>query len=286
MSEMHLKEEIRFWRVPGWEQLELICGKRVKRECPRHWHDEIHMCVIEGGGGTLFYGGSNHETPAGSLFVVQPGETHGNYTRHSEGCSYRTLNITPETFTRLIFEVTGSDTYSFSMRSPVVLDVEVIHAFTKAHRTFEVTNSDLKRDSVLLELFAVLMTRHGEQKPALAKVGSERSAIKRVREYLKENIAENVLLKHLAQMANLSPFHLNRAFSLETGLPPHAYQTQLRIIQAKRLLQLGEPLSDVASKVGFADQSHFTRQFKRIVGTTPGQYSKNVQDFQPTVQLI
>ncbi|HSE40974.1 MAG TPA: AraC family ligand binding domain-containing protein, partial [Acidobacteriota bacterium] len=122
MGKTNSQEDIRFWRVPGWEQIEVIRGRRVVRECPRHWHEEIHMCFIEAGGGTLFYRGTNHHTPPGSLFIVEPGETHGNYTQSLTGCNYRTLNITPEIFHRLIFEVTELDKFPFFMKVPVVFD--------------------------------------------------------------------------------------------------------------------------------------------------------------------
>ncbi len=265
-------EDIRFWRVPGWEQVEIIRGKAVARDCPRHWHEEIHMCFIEAGGGTLFYRGTNHQTPPGSLFIVQPGEAHGNRAYNSAGCNYRTLNITPEIYKRFIFEITESENSSFSLRTPVVFDADIIQLFTNVHKTFELASTDLERDSLVLELFAKLITRHADERPRLPTVKRERLGVRRAREYLEENLAENVLLKQLSRIANLSPFHFNRAFSNETGFPPHAYQTQLRIIHAKRLLKRGESLSAVASRLGFADQSHFTRQFKRIVGTTPGQY--------------
>jgi AraC-like DNA-binding protein len=69
-------------------------------------------------------------------------------------------------------------------------------------------------------------------------------------------------------------------FSRATGMPPHAYQIQLRIMRAKLLLKKW-PIASVAALTGFVDQSHFTRQFKRLVGVTPAQYAgegKKVQD--------
>jgi AraC-like DNA-binding protein len=111
--------------------------------------------------------------------------------------------------------------------------------------------------------------------------GLERRAVKRACEYLAEHYSENVSLEKLACIANLSPFHFNRVFSEQLGLPPHAFQTQLRVLRAQKLLRQGYSISSVAAETGFADQSHFTRQFKRLTIITPGQFiqnSKNVQD--------
>ena len=58
----------------------------------------------------------------------------------------------------------------------------------------------------------------------------------------------------------------------ESGLPPHQYQTHVRLARARALLRRGEPASQVAIAVGFADQSHFVRAFRRFHGLTPGAY--------------
>ena len=63
--------------------------------------------------------------------------------------------------------------------------------------------------------------------------------MKLVREYLEDNLARNVPLEELSRLANLSPYHLARAFAAEVGLPPHAYQTQARVHRARELLLRG-----------------------------------------------
>ncbi|HEY7160429.1 MAG TPA: AraC family ligand binding domain-containing protein, partial [Acidobacteriota bacterium] len=206
-----MREEIHFWRVPGWEEVEVIRGRAVIRECPKHWHEEIHICLIEAGGGTLFYSNNSFETPPESLFIVQPGEMHGNYTRNPNGCSYRTLNIAPEIYKRFLSEITGSEKYSFWLRTPVIFDADIIQLFKRAHRTFEFSSSNLERDSLLLELFRKIIFRYSENHIS-QKTKNERYAIRKVCEYLKQNLAENILLKDLSGIANLSPFHFSRTF--------------------------------------------------------------------------
>jgi AraC-like DNA-binding protein len=61
-------------------------------------------------------------------------------------------------------------------------------------------------------------------------------------------------------------------FKGATGAPPHAYQTQLRVTRAKQLLLAGQLLKEVAQEVGFFDQSHLLRHFRRHTGISPGQY--------------
>src|SRR5882724_2636683 len=95
----------------------------------------------------------------------------------------------------------------------------------------------------------------------------------RMRECLNEE-GLNLDLETLAKRAGLSRFEALRAFKRRYGLPPHAYQLCLRISHARRLLLEGAPAADVAARCGFADQSHFTRHFKRFNGVTPMQYAR------------
>ena len=91
-----------------------------------------------------------------------------------------------------------------------------------------------------------------------------------------EHLAENIALQHLASEAGLSAYHLLRAFRERYGLPPHAFQLQQRINVAKRMLAEGTPIAETAFELGFADQSHFTKQFKTFVGATPRQYQQGL----------
>ncbi len=80
---------------------------------------------------------------------------------------------------------------------------------------------------------------------------------------------------HLAEAAGTRPFRLIRAFKRQHGLPPHAYLTQLRVRRARDMIAAGCPPALAAAEVGFADQSHLNRHFKRILGITPGRYGRH-----------
>ena len=71
----------------------------------------------------------------------------------------------------------------------------------------------------------------------------------------------------------MSPAHLVRCFSTTFGIAPHRYLIGRRIDAARRKLLDGEPAARVAVEVGFHDQAHLTRHFRRYVGTTPARYA-------------
>jgi AraC family transcriptional regulator len=90
--------------------------------------------------------------------------------------------------------------------------------------------------------------------------------------FIHENYSRALRLEDIAAAANLSLYHLTRVFKKAVGTTPHRYLVQVRIHSARLLLAAGaRSLADVAVAVGFADQSHFTREFKRVLGVTPGQ---------------
>src|SRR5690606_17396764 len=94
--------------------------------------------------------------------------------------------------------------------------------------------------------------------------------VSRVRDYLRDHPGRRVSLDEVSAPARLRRFGVGRAFTREIGVPPHAYQTHLRVLRARELIAAGRPLSDVALEVGFVDQSHLTHHFRRLLGVTPG----------------
>jgi len=93
--------------------------------------------------------------------------------------------------------------------------------------------------------------------------------------FIHANYARDLTLIEIAQAAHLSPYHLARLFKQSLGVSPHQYLIQLRVNSARWLLSAGSgerSLAQVATAVGFSDQSHLTRHFKRLTGVTPRQF--------------
>jgi AraC family transcriptional regulator len=94
-------------------------------------------------------------------------------------------------------------------------------------------------------------------------------------QFIRRNYVRNVGLRDIAAAANVSPFYLARLFKQTLGVSPHQHVIELRVHNARSLLAAGSgerSLADVAAAVGFSDQSHLTRHFKRITGVTPSQF--------------
>jgi len=106
------------------------------------------------------------------------------------------------------------------------------------------------------------------------RMGSHPRAVAEAARLIQENYARDVSLNDIAEAVHLSPFHVARLFKQALGVSPHQYLIQVRVNSARSLLSAGSgerSLAEVASAVGFADQSHLTRHFKRLLGVTPKQ---------------
>ncbi len=98
---------------------------------------------------------------------------------------------------------------------------------------------------------------------------------KTVLEFIDETLADDIHLDDLAACVKLSPFHFARKFKSEFGVSPHIFVTQRRVEKAKTLLKEKRlPLKAIAFDCGFADQSHFNKVFKKVIGVTPDGYRK------------
>jgi len=98
-------------------------------------------------------------------------------------------------------------------------------------------------------------------------------ALRRALDHIHAHLDCDLSLADIAGVACLSPYHFSRAFKTSTGLSPHQYVLRARVEAAKQLLTAGDlSLSEIAFRVGFFDQSHLTRHFKRRYGVPPSTF--------------
>ena len=100
-------------------------------------------------------------------------------------------------------------------------------------------------------------------------------AVLRAVELMRQRLAEPLGLEEIAEFVGLSPFHFARQFKAATGHPPHEYLVRLRVDRAQDLMShVGKDwtMAAIAHESGFADQSHMSRHFKRVLGVTPGEF--------------
>ena len=125
----------------------------------------------------------------------------------------------------------------------------------------------------------LLQRGHGQpQLPAHAPPDAtqHRVEIRRAVAYMEDNLAADLSLDAIARESGMSTYHFAHLFAQVMGVPPHQYVIRTRIERAKVLISRDRiRLGEVALRVGFSDQSHFTRHFKRLVGVTPRVFAQD-----------
>ena len=258
--------------LPHLDDLKLLHVADVTHHYPRHLHEELCIAIINRGRESHICRGNRYDAVSGDLLVLNAEEAHES---RSKGVDYKAIQINPRTFARLWPDEKQVPFFA----EPVISDADLFHSFSHLYSTLASHCSPLEQEAELISTVELLLNRQ-DQKRTLKGVVEPRS-VKLIRDYLRAHYAENISLSDLASIADLSPFHLVRVFSSKVGVPPHEYQTQVRITHAQQMMRKGRSISEAAIETGFFDQSHFSRHFKRITGLTPRtylQHSNIVQD--------
>jgi AraC-like DNA-binding protein/mannose-6-phosphate isomerase-like protein (cupin superfamily) len=264
------QEQVRFCRPQHLSGLELVATSYGERAFPRHIHDEYVIGTMTEGAERLTIRGQEHVAAEGDLILIEPGEPHSNRSAGSGRFGYVVMYVPVPLMAQAMRDLSSPDPVHLPrFREPVAQMKGLDRLLLKTHRRLSGPCGRLEQESAFLHFVSRL------RDPLLGqtcRTTVEQHKIRRAREYLDDRYRESVSLHELADIAGLSPFHFLRTFREQVGLPPAAYQTHRRIAQAKHLLRSRCSIAEVAADLGFADQSHLSRHFQRIVGTTPGKY--------------
>jgi transcriptional regulator GlxA family with amidase domain len=97
--------------------------------------------------------------------------------------------------------------------------------------------------------------------------------VQKVIHLIQKDLSRKLVLDEVARRVNLSPAHFRSLFKSETGMTPAQYQKKLRLLEARRLLETTFfNVQEIMNRVGFNDDSHFVRDFKKAYKLTPVQY--------------
>ncbi|MEU5592408.1 AraC family transcriptional regulator [Streptomyces sp. NPDC020298] len=238
-----------------------------------HAHDEYTIGVTTGGCEAIDYRGGLIRSGPGSIVVLAPGEMHtGGPADTSAGYSYRALYA----HSSLLADGTLGGLPHF--REAVLDDPELSAALHVTHTELSACPDPLETESRLPWLLTALARRHSTARAVNDTVPGADHIAHVVRDRLADELLAPPSLADLATELNLSRYQLLRAFRTAMGIPPYAWLAQHRVARARRLLETGLRPAEVASLVGFADQAHLTRWFRRVLGVTPAAYRNSVQD--------
>lgn len=250
--------------VPGVNFVRLRSTTKLFRGMKAHYGTSLTLA----GRARSRIDGKDYAQSPGTLGLKQPGQVHRDLERDAPG-SFQLLSFDAE-----LVEASGraldQDVSERLVEAQVAPQDDRARSLRRLHDLVLAGTTDtFALEVAVAEAVSAFTSFLGAPRPR-ARL---RPSLLRARRFLLDHLADKVTLDAVAEYARTDKFHLCREFSRELGLPPYAFLTQARVVRASILLRRGVPVSDVASRVGFCDQSQMHRHFVRIVGCTPGIYA-------------
>jgi AraC-like DNA-binding protein len=265
-------DRVRFTTLADLPGVRLVQGWQVKNRFPRHVHAAFCVGLVDRGSRLIGQGKKSTLIPENGLFVINPGEPHTCASGGQAGHSYRILCLDPELLHTMASQMAEKFPSALYFPNPAICDGRLKLKIQQLLALLEAPQGKLEQEEELLTFLSELIIRQAGPAPRPPKLRPQPPAVARACEYIRANYAATLTLKELAQAAGLSPFHFHRVFLKTMGISPHDYLVRLRVEKALELLKKGGEMAEVALETGFVDQSHFSRFFKRIIGTPPGRY--------------
>jgi len=233
--------------------------------------NEYFIGVIDAHSMQVTRGRTQHLVRPGELVVWDPSHAHSG-TPADRAPWLGTLMVVELPDLKTIDEDVPLPDLEFPQ--PVIRDPRMVADFRNVYRVMTTPAPALDRQTTLVEWLSRLIAYSPSARTSMARGRAARDdpALRRACTYLRDNLSTNITLDELSLAAGVGKFRLTRLFRAGTGLPPHRYQLAQRIKHARRLLESGTGVPDVAAAAGFADQSHLHRHFRRSLGITPTQY--------------
>ena len=230
---------------------------------PPHTHDTWTVFLVDDG--PIRYDLDRHHRGArgSTVGVLPPHVVHDGRPATSRGYRKRVLYL--ET------SLLGENLIGPAVDEPSIEDIRLRRRLDVLHQRLGHPDEALEAETHLAfvaeRIRSHLQAHAEEQDPGRAGELAER-----LRDLLEQHAFETVTLAAAGELIGASPAHLVRCFGDAFGIAPHEYVLGRRIEAARQRLLDGEPIAQVDAHVGFCDQSHLTRHFKRHVGTTPGRF--------------
>ncbi|MEM5342162.1 AraC family transcriptional regulator [Paraburkholderia azotifigens] len=268
------REFAHFKRVCGAWTIEALQARFEEHRFAAHTHDTWSIgAVISGAKDISAKRGGGQVFQENQVYCLPPDSPHAGRVV-GKACEYVMLYV-PDGAWREQCESLGVDLRQFQHRLPAdTRQARRAQAFVdRIFRSPEAIGAWAGEWSLFCES---LLDKYRSAPRLTESASSMRAdpALARAYEYLHEFWNRNVSLSDLSRESSMTTSDVCRRFSAAYGLSPHRYQLVLRVMEAKVRLLMGAEISEVASETGFADQSHFGRHFKSILGVTPGTVAK------------
>jgi AraC-like DNA-binding protein len=261
-------DTVRAWKPPVPGVREVLHARHVEHAYPVHTHDVWTLLLVDQGAIRYDLDRRAQGAEPSMVSVLPPHVVHDGRPATSDGYRKRVIYLEPD--------VLGETLIGAAVDRPALTsDPGLRSAVSELDRALGCAD-DAFEAGMHLHLVAerIRVAMGGPEAIEPVDPRTLDAAVEAFRAWLDDHLFEPVTIADAAQALDVGPTHLARGFADAFGIAPHAYLIDRRLEAARDRILAGGPLADVATEVGFFDQAHLTRHFKRFLGTTPGRFAR------------
>jgi len=236
----------------------------------KHSHEEYSLGIVNKGESSFWCEGKLTEIYQKTLVFIPNDIVHACNPNGDMPWKYKMIYVQPD-WVKGFIESHGGGTIGY----PIVKEISNNKAFGEINKRIDMLISSvsfLEKEAILLSIFEQMLGDIDTREYLYRR--NLQPKLKIIKEYLHNCYLEKITLDQLEQVSGLNKFFIIRSFKEEFSIPPHTYQTLLRINYAKKELRKDRSIAEVTYEAGFYDQSHFSKVFKNHVGVIPDRYQK------------
>ena len=229
---------------------------------PAHTHGDWTVLLIDDGAVSYALDRRSHHAVPAALTVLPPDIPHDGRSA-VPGRPYRKRVLYLEA------SWLPAAAASASASAPTIADPRALALVRDVHAALDHPADVMRAECGVLELGDVVR----DALRGRSRMPQDTPLARRLRALLDDRLFDAFTIAEAAVLLGANPSHLVRAFSQSYGIPPHRYVTGRRVDAARRLLLEGRSAAESAAAVGFHDQAHMSRHFRRTLGVTPGSFA-------------
>ncbi len=266
----------------------------AKDTVPWHWHDELEAVVVEEGTALIAAGAQRYTVSKGEGFFINAGVLHAAWDVEDSQCLFHSVVFHPRLvgggmdsifWQNYICPLIGNISLKTVRFHEEPWHREAIGAIESAWQACakEPPGYEFMIRNALSQLVFHLS---GYQPKALGRPSEKNlrdgERIKTMLQFIQEHYGGEVSTLTIAASALISESECLRCFRTTIGTPPMQYVRQFRLQKAAELLgATGQNIGDIGAQCGFLDTSYFTKTFRQIMGSTPGEYRRKINEEKP-----
>jgi len=256
------------------EGLSLTATAYRQHHFPKHFHSHYTILLVEEGINEGFTERQRYRVEPGQVLIINPGELHAGHSFDQRYLRFRSLRITEAMLQRVYADNGVAISGDVVFETLPITDARLAQQITALSLGLAQQKGEYEVEADYTSLLLTLLSRYSNKKKTAGPEQVNRPALLRAERFIRDNYKADIKLQDIAAYAYLSRYHLVRQFKKHYGLSPFQYLRNLRVEEAKKRFPGAASLTQIALEVGFFDQSHFIRNFKKIEGMPPSVLRK------------